>query len=503
MAYTRGHTKNLSSFGGAGYSVLPPLSVPDTLRLQTGFVLHGLRDAFKVELVLETLATNKITQANTFKSSILQGVVLISALAIKPLLGSVIPRGGDPYGGGGGRSESTTGIAYWLFHILWLYPLSLAATYYSGLLRSQEAERRGGVVRSEYRGVTANLAAQSYKFLILLNYLLFTYLLSYVPFFGSPISFIYACVVDSYYCFENQWLKSGWSFGERVKQLEERWGYFIGFGLPITLFSWWSADPVVNLALFSLLFPFYQIMSTVSIPQPLDPRLPTSSMTLSVLPQLGGGGSFSMAAAEGGEEARGRKGNPLVPVRIRVLFLAEAVYENVMKGFIGQGSRKKDAGGHPGYGHEGQHHYGHGGHGQAPGPPPSAYGSPGGAAGYGAAYGDAVGPGVSSGYGPAGGGYGGDVPFAGNGAAPVGAYAQSPPRRGHQMSESSVGVGAGGVVGGFGATSQLPPYGAPPPPPPPQSSGYAGNPPQAPHGEFADRRLDSLIRDAGKRRKGD
>lgn len=200
----------------------------------------------------------------------------------------------------------------------------------------------------------------------------------------------------------------------------------------------------MNLAVFSLFFPLFQIMSTSSIPQPLDPKLPTSSLTISFLPQAGG--SFSMAAAEGGEEARGRRGNPLVPLRIRVLWGADKVYTFLVANFA---SKKKDAsatssssgygGGAGAYGADAN---GGGWRGDFMGAVNKDRGSGGQQAGAAAAYG---------GYGHSGSG-----------------FVQSPPRRGHVQTESSVGVDV-----------------------------------SAHGGEFADRRLDSLISAAGRRKKGE
>ncbi|KAI5479295.1 Etoposide-induced 2.4 family protein [Pseudohyphozyma bogoriensis] len=446
--YGRGtHTRAASSIG---FSVLPPLSVPDTLLLHARFVSSiprhaqtGLKDAFKIESVIETLATNKLVAANTLKSSLLQVVVLLSALVFKPLLGRVIPNDHS-------SRQATSGIVYILFHILWLYPLAAAAVYYSGLLNAPALpDRRGGRGGGDYRGMTATVIMESYKALVLVNYLIVM----------------------------AQWMKSGWPLDERVKHLDSRWAYFIGFGFPITLLSWWSSDPVVNLAMFSLFFPLFKTMTATAIAQPLDPNLPTSAMSLSFLPQAAGS-SFSMAAAEGGEEARGRKGHPSIPIRIQVLFLADKVYAFLVKQFVGM-AKKKDAAG-PGYGaHHG--HAGHAGHGgwrgdgaaqAAYGPPPtqqSAYSGMGGMGGMGMGGAPPQSYGVAQAYGndpygsvAGGGGMGSASAMAGAG----GGFAQSPPRRGHVMTESTVGVGGGG-------------------------------------GEFIDRNLDSLISQAGKRKKGD
>ena len=286
------------------------------------------------------------------------------------------------------------------------------------------------------------------------NYFAVIIALRYIPFLGAPISFLFASLVDSYYLFEQHWLKNGWAFSERVKFLDSRWAYFIGFGFPITFISWWSSDPLVNLALFSLLYPFYSVMATSVMPQPLDPNLPTSSLTISFLKTQSGQTSFSMAAAEGGEEARGRKAHPAVPVRLQILWPADVVYSALSATVVG---RKKDAAG-PGS---------HGG--GSYGASPSAYGGSGGG-GYGGA---PTTPDRNSG------GWRSDYGGSPTGSVPSRQYGHAgmptPPRRGHAMNESNVGVGDS-------------PYGPPP--------GVGGG--------YADRSLDKLINSAaGRKNKGD
>lgn len=268
--------------------------------------------------------------------------------------------------------------------------------------------------------------------------------------------------------FRQHWLKNGWPFSERVKFLDSRWAYFIGWGMPITLVSWWSSDPLVNLALFSLFFPFFQILATSSMPQPLDPNLPTSQLTISFLNQKSGQTSFSMAAAEGGEETRGRRPSALVPIRIPVLFGADAVYSILAASFSG---KKKDAAG-AGAGAGGGYNN------------PSAYGSD-----------------PTSSNGGWRSDYGGAGAAAVASASPVRQYGHSgmgaaaaatPPRRGHQMTESSVGVGAGPAMGYSSPVSaQDSPYG-------PAGAAYS---PARSAGGYADSRLDNLIRSAGSRKR--
>ncbi|KWU46560.1 hypothetical protein RHOSPDRAFT_15125 [Rhodotorula sp. JG-1b] len=500
--YQRGHQKQQDSYGGGGPSSswnLPPLSLPGTLALHLGFAIKGAQDAMDLRVAGEKIQLDRVVQANILKSSTLQGILLVSAVVIKPLLRRAVGLRAD--------DALSSSIFYLGFHLFWLYPLAAAATYYSGLLRaSEETDKRSSrsSANSDNRGLTVKI---SYRTLVTLNYFLFFFALRLVPFLGSPISFLYASIVDAYYCFEGHWVKQGWTFSDRIRHIEQRWAYALGFGFPITLLSWWSLDPIVNLAVFALLFPLFSLTSTTAMPQPLDPALPgSSSAAASSAPAFLhaasglGYGSFSIAAAEGGEEARGRKGHPAVPVRVRVLIVAELVYA-ALAGAFGVGSsgsagRKKDAG----MGHRGTPT-------RAP-PAPSSYGAgPGAGGGYGnasSAFGsDPYGPSAAAAPAPrynaeqdpygvpvaAAGGGGG---IAASASAYAGAYAPSvaqatPPRRGHAMSESTAGNGAvtpGGVsdhlmtsptrgaAGSYGVT------------------GYGG-----------DRTLDAYIRQAGLRSK--
>ncbi|GAA5859283.1 hypothetical protein JCM1840_003833 [Sporobolomyces johnsonii] len=512
----RGHQKQASSFGGGSWS-LPPLPLQQTLVLHTNFVLRGAADAVKLQVAGEKLSMDKVVQANVLKSTLLQSIVLASALVIKPILRRAVG-----VVEGSSTRGVTSSILYVLFHVLWLYPLAAAATYYSGLLTpSEETTRRGMAPRQPVQGgLMAKIVADSYRALVTLNYFAVFLALRWIPFVGGLLAFIYACIVDAYYCFEQHWVRNGWPFEDRVRHIEQRWAYALGFGFPITLLSWWSSDPIVNLAVFALLYPLFQLTSTVSIPQPLDPSLPSTSSTAasflapsSSMAVPSAGASFSIAAAEGGSEDRGRRGSPWVPQRIRVLIGADLAYKALRAAFGGAGGgggRKKDAMGH-GHGHGGRAAYGahaaaapgggsggygsggsygsYGSGGYGPGadvyaqaspqrqPAPSASASAPGASAYGSAYSS------SDPYGAAA--TASSMPYAGHSPA-----AATPPRRGHAMSESTD-TGASPYGGGVGAAYGGAAYGSPVGP----GAAYGG------YG--GDRKLDGMIRAAGGRKKGD
>ncbi|BGP37939.1 hypothetical protein JCM10450v2_001876 [Rhodotorula kratochvilovae] len=500
QGFQRGHQKQVSSFGGGTGWSLPPLSLPHTLALHAGFAAQGATDAMKLTVAGQHLTTDKVVQANVLKSSVCQGIVLVSALVIKPILRRLVGlRPNDPI---------TSSVVFFGFHLLFLYPLAAAATYYSGLLRpAAETDRRRSSSGNDNRGMAVKLVSESYRALVTVNYFVFFYTLRLIPFLGALLSFLFASVVDAYYCFEAHWVKNGWPFGDRVRQIEQRWAYAFGFGLPITLMSWWSSDPVVNLAIFALLYPLFSLTSTSAIPQPLDPSLLGAASSAPAFLHGASGlghGSFSIAAAEGGEENRGRKGSALIPVRIRVLVLAELVYSALTAAFgasgPGGGGRKKDAGG-AGMGH---------GHGASPArmamaqrvnafdphygapqpPPPHAAGGDNGSAYAGSAYGGSAygspvrARGAEARYSMESDPYGTGAPAPAPSYAGAGVQA-TPPRRGYQSEYASPAAATPGA-GAYGA------YAPPPPQQQPQggTAGYGG-----------DRTLDAFIRQAGMRGK--
>ncbi|BGP13869.1 hypothetical protein JCM10213_002507 [Rhodosporidiobolus nylandii] len=489
------HRKQESSFSfGGGYgSALPPLSPLNTLVLHLNFAVQGATDAVKLQVAGQKVASDKVVQGNVLKSTVLQAILLTSAVVIKPLLRRAV----------GVRVDEgvTSSVFYFGFHLFWLWPLAAAATYYSGLLQAGgETDRRGMNSRahSADKGLAAKLVGESYRTLVTLNYFVFFYAIRLIPFLGAPLSFVYASIVDAYYCFEGHWVRNGWPFGDRVRHIEQRWAYALGFGFPITILTWWSSDPIVNLSLFALLYPFFQLTSTVSIPQPLDPSYPSTGSTAPSFLHAASGaghGSFSIAAAEGGEENRGRKGSVFVPVRIRVLPVAQVVYAALTAAFgtgSSGGGRKKDAFGH---GHGGRAaaaaarerfdtgYGGGGGYGSSPqqdvysgyGAPPQAM-QPGQGA-----------PGMPNAYDPYG-----SAPYAGAG----GAVHATPPRRGYAAAGdvSEYGGSPASAYGGSQASYGYTPQQAPPPPP--QGSAYAGASGQ---GYGGGKGFEGLLRQAGAR----
>eukprot|EP00049_Salpingoeca_infusionum_P014789 m.280914 g.280914 ORF g.280914 m.280914 type:complete len:216 (-) comp15751_c2_seq3:256-903(-) len=91
--------------------------------------------------------------------------------------------------------------------------------------------------------------------------------LALLPTYGQAMSFCFTCWVASLYCFEYSWLSAGMSLDQRRLFFERNWLYCLGFGVPITLATFFL-NFVVGTGVFSLLFPFFVILATAADPVP-------------------------------------------------------------------------------------------------------------------------------------------------------------------------------------------------------------------------------------------
>lgn len=126
-------------------------------------------------------------------------------------------------------------------------------------------------------------------------------ILGLIPTVGRPLSFVFSCWLASLYCFEYTWinagrcwdgrsecfpvflfvlfkgstlaiycpvlLPSGWTLPKRLDFFQRHWAYFLGWGLPFTLMTYFIPFFHAS-AVFAIFFPFFIIIAVCAKPVP-------------------------------------------------------------------------------------------------------------------------------------------------------------------------------------------------------------------------------------------
>ncbi|KZO95714.1 hypothetical protein CALVIDRAFT_482410 [Calocera viscosa TUFC12733] len=248
------------------------LSVWDTARLHAGWAAHGLWDACRWDYVVRTVIGEPEIQMNVLKSLLLNGLSLVSIFTFDFLLLPLLP--------------SERGLWYHrnlgaLYQVLWLWPVVGASLWFNSIWSTTIARKAFSLQHgqpavsdnSSYGGVLNSIATSAYRFIFLLSYLFLQLCLAYVPLLGQPAGFVFTCWVNSYYCFEFVGIARGMTLSERIKYHEERWAYYLAFGLPSAALCMWG-NSLANAASYALVFPAYTIMSLHAHALPRHPYAP-------------------------------------------------------------------------------------------------------------------------------------------------------------------------------------------------------------------------------------
>lgn len=166
-----------------------------------------------------------------------------------------------------------------LGNVFWLYPLIggsylLASSWTSDIAQATFKLRHGHLKNLSLSnnsippGTSRRLLQESYRVLLILNYIAIYFVLVQIPYIGRILAFLFMSMVDGYYCFEQVWISRGWSLEKRMRYCEERWSYFVAFGLPSTAVSFFHPSGLLNLMLFMLVFPFCTVLAMMAHPQP-------------------------------------------------------------------------------------------------------------------------------------------------------------------------------------------------------------------------------------------
>lgn len=126
--------------------------------------------------------------------------------------------------------------------------------------------RRGKTVQKASKPLSDTIAQIIYWQVIFGVFNLLNFLCKFVPIVGPPFYFICLCWLNAVYCFDYKWGNQKWSLHKKISYCETRWLYFIGFGLPITLATFFF-EYIISYSLVSLLFPMFIPMAMYGSPK--------------------------------------------------------------------------------------------------------------------------------------------------------------------------------------------------------------------------------------------
>ncbi|KAF9050664.1 hypothetical protein BDZ89DRAFT_1098721 [Hymenopellis radicata] len=250
------------------------LSLYDTLILQSTSAWRGILDGLRVDLVIAAVARDSEIQANVLKSMLLNSLSLASIYTFDLLLQPLV------------RDQRTWHRNVgWFYQIFWVMPVVSVSLYLNSSWCNLIARRiytlqHGSRALSQtqpttYRGILTTFATSAYRAIMVVTSVLVSFIMRYIPYVGGAMAFIYLCWVDSYYFFEFIWVARGYSLSRRIRCLEERWVYFLAFGIPSACICNFGSG-LANAAIFALVFPAFTIMAIHANPVPADPYNPAT-----------------------------------------------------------------------------------------------------------------------------------------------------------------------------------------------------------------------------------
>ncbi|KAI9179541.1 hypothetical protein H9P43_004869 [Blastocladiella emersonii ATCC 22665] len=264
----------------------------------------GVKDAtVHVPTALVVAYSSTQIQRAALKCFLLNGVLLLGSLVfyhlvVKQLLALLfawtLPEpavaGEDPLAGSTAFAVVDTAV-HILYHVFWVYPVYalsfvLNSMWYTDIAR-RSLDIRQAQLRTLGRGNadappasprvrkkwTQNIVDELYRGLLSVVHLSVAMVAYFAPALGPVLSFALTSWMYAMYSFEYKWASQGWSLEARLRHMEERWPYYLGFGLPTTALTFYG-NPIVTGAVFALLFPLYIITATMTTPPPAGGRAP-------------------------------------------------------------------------------------------------------------------------------------------------------------------------------------------------------------------------------------
>lgn len=233
----------------------------------------GLLDSLRIGPILNKLQSKYALRTLIVQNSILQLLLIASLITLESYADS--------------RRSLSWSTFHLLFNIFWLFPITIISLVLNSCITesclnlNHHGSGAPATIVLSLRNISipsplqmlsflkAKLGSDYDRILVLLNYWLMAKGLLYIPWLGFGASFAFCSIANSFYCFDPDWHKDGLSFEERIDRLEAHWDYHLGFGLVMTILtSIYPHHNMMNLSIFTLLFPFLLILSSAQKHRP-------------------------------------------------------------------------------------------------------------------------------------------------------------------------------------------------------------------------------------------
>ncbi|WWD17397.1 hypothetical protein CI109_101838 [Kwoniella shandongensis] len=240
---------------------------------------YGLKDAVRLERSWNLVWNDRELRTLVLKSTVINLVSLVllslSSLIFSPLLVHPI----SPT-----METRTKEIGMW-YNLLLSWPVFVMCFWINASWGPDISKRAEKMLNSSYRyqpspttspssfpsdsSQTITAFAWVFKSLarimLISDFTLVSRLTGLIPFIGKPAGFAYMCIINAYYCFEWTFSSKQWPLDHRITYMQDRTAYMLGFGFLATFLTSFG-PPLVKMAIFALIYPFFVIQALQSRP---------------------------------------------------------------------------------------------------------------------------------------------------------------------------------------------------------------------------------------------